>query len=38
MPKSFKKYYRGSNRGSSGSSKGKDKYIDISNHCYFRFV
>ena len=38
MPKSFKKYYRGSSRGSSGSSKGKDKYIDISNHCYFRFV
>ena len=40
MPKSFKKYYRGSrgSSGSSGSSKGKDKYIDISNHCYFRFV
>jgi hypothetical protein len=31
MPKTFKKYYR----GSSGS---KNKYIDISNHCYYRFV
>jgi hypothetical protein len=31
MPKPFKKYYR----GSIGS---KNKYIDISNHCYYRFV
>ena len=37
MPKSFKKYYRGSSE-SSESSTSKDKYIDISNHCYFRFV
>ena len=37
MPKDFKEYY-GGGKDEKGKYINADKYIDISNHCHFRFV
>ena len=37
MPKDMKEYY-GGGKNKKGKYINSDKYIDVSNHCHFRFV
>ena len=37
MPKDMKEYYVGC-KNKKGKYINSDKYIDVSNHCHFRFV